>query len=330
MKKIYTSFIRSNHIESIHSSKILISNLKGKILFSTGNENDYIYPRSSIKIFQAIPFIASKAVKNFKLNPKIIALSSSSHRGEKYHVKELTNWLNKLKIKKSALKCGLHYPLNLKAKEDLLRSNKKINQLHNNCSGKHLGMLASCLMNNYSINDYLNFNHPHQKNIRNVFEQFSENKIYKKNFGIDGCSAPQYAFKLKDINRLLINLIKSYKKKFDYFYETKLLIDSILENPNYIGGTDSLDSAIIKISKKKIFCKGGAEGVFLFLDLKKEICGVIKIVDGNERAIPPLLFNIFKKLKMMNTQELDHYRKIYKFHQLNHANILVGTIETNI
>ena len=107
-------------------------------------------------------------------------------------------------------------------------------------------------------------------------------------------------------------------------------MDSILENPNYIGGTDSLDSTIIKISKKRIFCKGGAEGVFLFLDLKKEICGVVKIADGNERAIPPLLFNIFKKLKMMNAQELNQYRKIYKFEQLNHANILVGTIETNI
>ena len=61
MRKIYTSFIRSNHTESIHASKILISNLKGKTLLSTGNENDYVYPRSSIKIFQAIPFIASKA-----------------------------------------------------------------------------------------------------------------------------------------------------------------------------------------------------------------------------------------------------------------------------
>ena len=102
-----------------------------------------------------------------------------------------------------------------------------------------------------------------------------------KKFGVDGCSAPQYAFKLKDINRLLINLIKSYKKKFDYFYETKLLMDSILENPNYIGGTDSLDSTIIKISKKKIFCKEVPKRFSFF---EKRNLQVVKIADGNERA----------------------------------------------
>ena len=69
----------------------------------------------------------------------------------------------------------------------------------------------------------------------------------------------------------LINLIKSYKNKFENSNETKILINSIIKNPKYIGGSDSLDSIIMRISKKKIFCKGGAEGVFLFIDLKKKL-----------------------------------------------------------
>ena len=132
----------------------------------------YIYPRSSVKIFQALPFIESNAVNNFKLSLKTIALSCSSHKGEEFHIKELLNWLKKIRLNKNNLKCGCHNPLNFKESEKLQSSRKKINQLHNNCSGKHLAMLSSCLMNNYSIKDYLNFNHPHQKKLERFLKSF--------------------------------------------------------------------------------------------------------------------------------------------------------------
>ena len=89
MGLIKTNFKRANIVESYHKIKLLIEDLNGKTLISSGNENDFIYPRSSIKIFQAIPFVYSNAINKFKLNSKIIALSCSSHRGESYHLKEL-------------------------------------------------------------------------------------------------------------------------------------------------------------------------------------------------------------------------------------------------
>jgi len=91
-----------------------------------------------------------------------------------------------------------------------------------------------------------------------------------------------------------------------------------------------LDSKIMQISNKNIFCKGGAEGVFLFIDLNKEIVGIIKVVDGNERVIPSIIFNIFKKLKIMNSTELKKLMKYYDFNIVNHAKIKVGSIKTII
>jgi len=328
VKIISTNFLRSNTIESTHYAKVLIKDIKGKSILTTGNDEDHIYPRSSIKIFQAIPFVSSGAIKEFKLNDKIIALSCSSHKGEEYHIKELEKWLKKINIRLTDLKCGQHYPLNQQAKEKILLSNNQINQLYNNCAGKHLAMISSCIQFNYDIDNYLNFDHPHQIKIRKVFEKFSESKIYKKRYGVDGCSAPQYSFKLKELSTLLVNLIKSYK--YENSNETRLLINAVLNNPRYIGGSDSLDSEIIEISNKKIFCKGGAEGVFLFIDLKKDICGVIKIIDGNERAMPSLVFSIFKKLKILNNSELNLYKKKYKFDLFNHTKIKVGSIKTII
>ena len=330
MKKFITQFTRSDIVESTHNIKILVMNLKGKVLLSSGNNNDFIFPRSSIKIFQAIPFVKSHAIKKYKLNSKIVALACSSHRGEDYHIKELNSWIKKIGISEKKLKCGIHNPLNNKASEILFRKNKTSNQLYNNCAGKHLGMISSCLINNYNINNYLNFNHQHQKNIRDVFEKFANKKIEIRNFAIDGCSAPQYSFKIKNIVNMLINLIKSYNKKFYFSDEVKKLIDSILSNPKYIGGTDSLDSRIMSISKKNIFCKGGAEGVLLFAELNKGIAGVIKVADGNERAIPPIVYNIFKKFKIMNNKELKKFEKFYNFQLINHAKIVVGSIKSII
>ncbi len=330
MEQFTTEISRSNVIESTHKIKILLTNCKGEVILSSGNDNDYIYPRSSIKIFQAIPFIRSNLQSDFKFNSKCIALSCSSHRGESFHLKELNNWFKKIGINRTDLKCGIHSPLNIKANEKLLWSNKKANELHNNCAGKHLAMITSCINNNYDIDGYLDFEHPHQKNIRDIFKKFSNKEIQKKNFGIDGCSAPQYAFKIKDIAKMLSNLIKSYENNFNYSSEVKLLINSVILNPNYIGGTDSLDSNIMLIGNKKIFCKGGAEGVFLFADLKKQIVGVIKIIDGNERVIPSIIYDLFKKFKIFDYKELSKFKKIYDFQIKNHAKIIVGSIKTKL
>ena len=268
----------------------------------------------------------SNAIKNYRLSNKQIALACASHKGEKFHIRELEKWISKINLKTTSLQCGIHGPLDKKASEKIIYSRKKFNELHNNCAGKHLAMLTSCLINNQSITNYLDYNHAHQKNIRKIFNKFTESKLSKKNFSLDGCSAPQYSFKIKYISKALNNLIKSYKDCYDYSEEVKTLINSVLENPEFIGGTASFDTKVMKASKGKIFCKSGAEGVFLFVDFQKEISGVIKITDGNERAIPIAILNIFKKFKVMSKVELKNLEKKEKFELKNHAGRNIGCI----
>ena len=322
--------MRGNHIESEHLSKSLIMNLDKNKLFSTNNENDYIFPRSSIKIMQAIPFASSSSIKTFNLNEKQIALSCSSHSGENYHIKQLNNWLKKIKIKKTQILCGIHNPLDNKSSDKLLLSGIKSDQLCNNCAGKHMAMLSSSLVNNYKTNNYLDFNHPHQLEIKKTLEAFSESKIYKKNYAIDGCSAPQYAFRFINICNILINLVNSYNSNFEKTDEVKVLLSAILKNPFFIGGYNNLDSNLINFSNKKLFCKGGAEGVLLFAHLKKNIVGLIKVSDGNERILPSVVYKLFKKFKILNSYELSAYKKWHNNIIYNHAGKTVGKIFTEI
>jgi len=330
MSKLKTLIFRGSLIESYHNIKCYVGSLKGGKIFSTNNENDFIYPRSSIKIFQGIPFSSSNAINLYSLSKKQIALSCSSHCGEKFHIRELESWLKKTKLRASDLKCGIHNPLHKESSERLFLSGHTPYQIHNNCAGKHLAMLSTCLANNYPIKNYVDFNHPHQKNIRNIFSKFTGVKIAKKNYGIDGCSAPQYAFKIRELGNALINLLKSYNGDFEFAENVKIMIQSILSNPLFIGGNKNLDSNLIKISNKNIFCKGGAEGVFLFLHLKKGIFGLLKVKDGNERVLPSAVYTLFKTFNILNKEELKKLNSWNSFILHNHAKVKTGSIKTII
>ena len=184
--------------------------------------------------------------------------------------------------------CGIHNPIDLRSSNNLLLGGKTPTQLHNNCAGKHLGMISGCLANNMSYNNYVDFDHPYQKLIRQTLETFMGSKIQKNCIGIDGCSAPQYAFLLNNLSGSMINLIKEKNNNNEYSKAINIILSSINKYPKLIGGRNSFDSEVIKITKGRIFCKGGAEGVLLFADFIKKIGGVIKDIDGNDRAKPSI------------------------------------------
>ena len=95
MAQILTHITRGNLIESTHKSKCVIKNYNYKTVFSTKNNKDLVYPRSAIKILQAIPFIQSQAKNKYDLSQKQIAICCSSHCGEEEHINVLKEWIKK-------------------------------------------------------------------------------------------------------------------------------------------------------------------------------------------------------------------------------------------
>ena len=324
---LYEAFIkRGNLVESSHLVKCIVKNSTFNNVLTTKNDKDFVFPRSSIKIFQALPFVISGSYKKFDLNRKILALSCSSHTGEDRHIKILKEWLMKINLSISDLKCGIHNPVDRKSSEKNLLKGELPSQLHNNCSGKHLAMLTGCLSKNIDIKKYLNTKHPYQKLIRDSLEYFTDSKIKKKSISIDGCSAPQYAFQLKDLASAMVKLSIEKEKKSNYGIALLKLLNSIKKYPELIGGKKRFDSETIKVSQGRIFCKGGAEGVLLFSDLEKKIGGIIKVVDGNERIIPIVAIKIFQKLKILNKIELTKLQRYSNSKIYNHAGKKVGSI----
>ena len=264
MSKILTYVTRGKTIESVHQSKCIIKDFNFNTVFSTKHDKDLTFPRSAIKIFQAIPFIQSKAYKKFGLTHKQIAISCSSHCGERDHIKVLEEWIKKTNVNIKTLKCGVHNPLNLKSSNKLLLSGIIPNQLHNNCAGKHLAMISGCKADDLKVGSYIDLNHPYQRKIKKCLEYFSECKIKKIQEGVDGCSAPQYAFPLENLSIAMINLIKHFKENKKYGQEVKILLNAIKKYPQLTGSRTIYPCQLMDITKGKMFAKGGAEGVLLF------------------------------------------------------------------
>ena len=319
---------RGDQIESVHEIKVAVLDSKEKTIFSTKNNKDITYPRSAIKIFQSIPLILSGAAEFYNLTDKQIAISSSSHFGEPSHIKILKDWLKKTNIKEQYLKCGIHNPLNLNSSNNLLLSRKKPSPIYNNCSGKHLGMLTTSKYKKYSIKNYTNFNHPIQKSILRILEEFNECKVPQKSKAIDGCSAPQYAFPLMNLALSMMKISIFDKLRFDFSYSINKLLHCISNYPFYIGGTGRFDSELIHITKGRIFCKIGAEGVLMFADMKNKFGGILKVMDGNQRAIPSATINLLKKIGSLDKNELNKLKKWDPEILYNHSMKKIGKISS--
>ena len=328
---LFKAFVQRGELtESIHTAKCLVKNSNFKTILSSGHSRDLVYPRSAIKIFQALPFINSGAPEKYFLNEKNLAISCSSHCGEQNHLNVLKDWLKKINLSIKNLKCGIHNPINNESSNNLLLSRQKPTQLHNNCSGKHLAMLSGCLANKMEYVNYLNYDHPYQKLIRNSLEYFTESSIKNKCIGVDGCNAPQYAFSIDNLTNAMINLINKKNIKNNYSKAIYLLLNAIGKYPLLIGGKKRFDSDTIKHTKGRIYCKGGAEGVLLFVDISKKIGGIVKIEDGNERAIPSLAMKIFLKLNLLSNKEKKNLIKWSEQIIYNHAKKKVGKISSKI
>jgi len=188
---------RNQIAETHHFGFILAVDKKENILLKIGDDkNENFWIRSAAKPFQGSLIIESDAYNKFNLSLQELAVCCASHTGTEDHTNAVLSVLNKIGLREDALQCGTHEPLDKKTRDSLIKKNLIPSQLHNNCSGKHAGMLAICIAKGWDINDYLDLNHPLQKKITETIAKFCAFDKNSINIGIDGCSAPVHALPL--------------------------------------------------------------------------------------------------------------------------------------
>jgi len=293
---------RSGEIESFHQGVAVLINSSGNILKEWGNSDLNIYPRSALKPIQTLNLYKDGVADFMNLSEEQIAITTASHHAEKFHQEIISSWLKKININEENLSCGYDWPWNLEDKFKVTLENKKKRRIYHNCSGKHCGHLAVCKYKNLTLENYHEKTHPLQKGLIQLVEDLSDFKI--KNIGIDGCTLPNPFMPLKKF-ALAASRLTDSKILNENTDIAKKIFNSCVNFPEITGGTNSVNCTLTKLSKKKIFFKNGAEGVFLALIPEIKSALVVKILDGAARAAETAIAGLISELNIIDENELE-------------------------
>ena len=297
---------RSGEVESFHKGVAVLINSSGEILQEWGNSEKLIYPRSALKPIQSLNLYKDGVAEGLNISDEYIALTTASHHSESFHQKMIIDWLDKTNLNEDDLICGHDWPWNLEDKfETKLKYNKKRRIFHN-CSGKHCGHLVVSKYKDLPIENYNKNEHPIQKELIDLIENLSSYKI--KNIGIDGCTLPNPLIPLKKFAYAMAK-IADYNKLNENSTIAKRIFDSCIKFPEITGGTNSVNCALTKLSKGKIFFKNGAEGVFVAIIPERKSALVVKIDDGASRAAEVAIAGLISELNIIDEKKLQKFKK---------------------
>lgn len=317
---------RGPNIESRHSVSAVVVNSSGQIQQAWGEPSQKIYPRSSIKALQALPIILSGAADRFAVSDIELALAGASHNGEPQQVEVIQQWLRRLGLSVNDLECGAHPPGFSKAAAELIQSGTHFTALHNNCSGKHTGMLATALALGKNTQGYSKATHPVQIMIKKLIEDFCSEQIHETDIAIDGCSIPTYYLPMKNLAIGMARLGHSENLTATYRQASEKVYTAIVRNPYFVAGTDRYCTLIMTAMNGRALVKTGAEGV-MFATIPELKCGiVVKVHDGTVRAAEIATSFILNELGLLNPQSAEKFCEIPV---RNWNQILTGRITIN-
>lgn len=288
---------RGDFLESVHRGHAVIVNAKGEVVDGWGDPSKTILPRSSIKMLQALPLVESGAAESFGLRSEQLALACASHQGAALHTKLVVNWLSVLGKGDADLRCGPQDPSDKKAHGDLIKRGYLPCQYHNNCSGKHAGMLTlnAHLKGEAEYHDPL---HPVQIAVCEAFEEMTGEA--SPGYAIDGCSAPNFATSLKGLGTAMAKLASPGPGGRGA--ASSRLVEAMIQNPLLVAGEGRACSELMA-AMDGVAVKTGAEGVFTAILPSKKLGVALKIEDGATRASEAVIAAILVQLGMLDPND---------------------------
>lgn len=251
---------RGKIVESIHYGSIAVVDSNGKMLASHGDPHTVAFLRSSAKPFQAIPFVEHGGVEQFGFTARELAIACASHEGSDRHVQTVEAMQRKVGIEESLLQCGAHLPGDVAALKTLILNNQLPAPNRNNCSGKHTMMLAYAKMRGHPLENYLDPDHPIQRDILASFSDLCLIPPQEISLGIDGCSAPNFAVPLFNAALGMARLCDPRELSETRANACRKIISAMTTHPEMVSGFGEFDCELIKAGAGKIVCKRGAEG----------------------------------------------------------------------
>lgn len=276
--------VRSGFVEGLHRGSVVVLDASGEALAAAGDVAGPIFPRSASKPMQTIGMLRA----GLRLTePADLAMVSASHAGEDFHLARVAALLAAAGLDGSALACPPDLPLDEASRTAVLAAGGGPERIGMNCSGKHTGMLLTCLAAGWPTEGYQHPEHPLQQRIRDTVEEITGEAAAA--VGVDGCGAPVLAVSLTGLARAYLRLVTAEPGTPE-----RSVADAMRAHPEVVGGTRAEDSRLMR-GLPGALAKVGAEGI-MAAGLPGVGAVAVKIDDGTARARMPVLVSALRRL----------------------------------
>jgi L-asparaginase II len=341
MSVVLTRVYRGGLVESVHRGSIAVVDAHGKLLAFAGDPATRSCLRSAAKPFQAIPLLEYGGSEEFELTGEEIALTCASHGGEPVHVATAAALLRKGELDENDLLCAPHPPFDEKSGAELRATGEPPSPLHNNCSGKHAGMLLATQVMDVPSAHYIDAAHPLQTLMRSTLADFAGIEADDVPFGVDGCGVPAFYLTLYRAAYAYARLMGGAIER--YAESGASIVEAMTSFPHYVAGNWSMTTPLMSAFSGELLAKEGAEGFYamalapslcnelterLRLDDDRAIGIALKIEDGSmDRGRDPAILHLLTLLGL----DIDVRPALQPFRHRtlhNYAGTVVGEVRS--
>ena len=326
--------MRSNATESTHCGALAVLDADGAVVAALGDISRPIFPRSAVKVLQALPLVASGAADRLGLTDDELAIACASHGGEEIHAQTAARMLAKVGLDAGALECGTHWPYLESAARALAAQGREPNALNNNCSGKHAGFLClACAMHGDKpdlqqyVCGYVSAEHPVMREVTSALQATTSHDLANAPRGIDGCSIPTFAIPLKNLAHAFARVGTGVGLSAGHANAAKRFRTAVAKAPYMVAGDGRFDTRVMARLGARVFCKVGAEGVYCAALPERGLGVAIKIDDGNNaRAAEVVMAAVIEAFVTLDDGEATFMRGFSDLQMKNWNGIEVGAL----
>ena len=297
--------LRGDVVENCHRGAIAVCDPRGRLIHAWGDVDQLVYPRSSIKALQALPLVESGAADHYSLSQAELALACSSHNAETIHTQAVKGLLARVGLEESALECGAHLPLHEPTAHHLLGERQQPGKIHNNCSGKHSGMLATACFLGEPTSGYVERDHPVQQRWFDVVSAMADVDMRALPWSQDGCGIPVIAMPLSAIATAFARFAAPDDLDNQRAEAIARIRCAIAANPMMVAGSGRLCSDIMQLSGQRLLVKSGADGVYTATLPESGYGLALKIDDGHSEASQVALLAALQHLGALRSDEIE-------------------------
>ena len=307
---VLVEVLRGESLESSHRGAMAVLDADGAVLVSLGDIERPIFPRSAVKLLQALPLVESGAAERLGLTDEELALACASHTGEEVHVRTAAGMLAKVGLDATALECGAHWPSLDTATRALAAGGREPTALHNNCSGKHSGFLClACALPSSGVDlrqyvkGYVNPDHPVMREVTAALQAVTGFDPNSAPRGTDGCSIPTYGIALRRLALAFARVGAGVGLREGHTRAAQRLRRAIANAPFMVAGSGRFDTRVMQQLGERVCCKVGAEGVYCAALPERGLGVAIKIDDGNTRAAEVALATVIDACLLLSDRD---------------------------